>query len=81
MLRAERFLLGDEARTEPGSLLVGSVAERLYLGKSIEYVVSLPAYERPITVIDSRRQADVLSVGAPVELAMPPAHARVLADE
>ena len=51
MLRAERFLLGDEAKALPDSLLVGSVSERLYLGKSIEYVVTLPVYERPITVV------------------------------
>jgi ABC-type Fe3+/spermidine/putrescine transport system ATPase subunit len=81
MLRAERFLLGDEAKAIQDSPLVGTVAERLYLGKSVEYVVSLPAYERPLTVIDSRRQADVLPVGAAIEVAMLPAHARLLADE
>jgi ABC-type Fe3+/spermidine/putrescine transport system ATPase subunit len=77
MLRAEQFLLGDEAKTVPDSLLIGTVAERLYLGKSVEYVVSLAAYERPITVIDSRRQAGVLPVGSAIEIAMLPAHARL----
>jgi ABC-type Fe3+/spermidine/putrescine transport system ATPase subunit len=81
MLRAEQFLLGDEAKTVPDSLLIGTVAERLYLGKSVEYVVSLAAYERPITVIDSRRQAGVLPVGSAIEIAMLPAHARLLANE
>ncbi len=80
MLRAERFLLGDEAKALPESLLVGTVAERLYLGKSVEYVVSLPAYERPLAVIDSRRRGEVLPVGASIEIAMLPAHARLLAD-
>jgi ABC-type Fe3+/spermidine/putrescine transport system ATPase subunit len=43
MLRAERFLLGDEAKASADSLLLGTVVERLYLGKWVEYVVSLPA--------------------------------------
>jgi ABC-type Fe3+/spermidine/putrescine transport system ATPase subunit len=81
MLRAERFLLGDEAKAIPDSLLMGSVSERLYLGKSVEYVVSLPGYHRPITVIDNRQHAAVLPVGADIEIAMLSAHARLLANE
>ncbi len=81
MLQAERFVLGDEAKAIPGGLLAGTVSERLYLGKSIEYVVSLPAYERPITVIDHRQDAAVLPVGAAIEIAMLPEHARLLANE
>lgn len=81
MLRAERFLLGDEAKALPDSLLSGTVAERLYLGKSVEYVVSLPGYDRPIGVLDSRRQAAALPVGASIEIAMLPVHARLLANE
>ncbi len=81
MLRSERFLLGEEAKALSGSLLMGTVSERLYLGKSVEYVVSLPAYERPITVIDNRQHAAVLPVGAAIEIAMLPEHARLLANE
>jgi len=81
MLRAERFLLGDEAKALPDSLLVGAVSERLYLGKSVEYVVSLPGYERPVTVIDNRQHAAVLPVGAAIDIAVLPAHARLLANE
>ena len=81
MLRAERFLLGDEARAVPNSLITGSVSERLYLGKSVEYVVRLPGYERPITVIDNRQHGTVLPIGAAIEIAMLPAHVRLLADE
>ena len=81
MLRAERFLLGDEAKALPDSRLVGSVSERLYLGKSIEYVVALPEYERPLTVIDNRQHAAVLPVGAAIDIAVLPAHARLLANE
>jgi spermidine/putrescine ABC transporter ATP-binding subunit len=78
MLRAERFLLGEEARSTSNNLLVGSVVERLYFGKSAEYVVSLPAYERPITVVDRRQHAVALPVGATIEIAMSPAHAKLL---
>jgi hypothetical protein len=60
---------------------VGSVSERLYLGKSVEYVVSLPGYERPVTVIDNRQHAAVFPVGAAIDIAMLPAHARLLANE
>ncbi len=81
MLRAERFLLGEEAKALPDNLLSGTVAERLYLGKSIEYVVNLQGYDRPIAVADSRRHSDVLPVGAAIEIAMLPVHARLLADE
>jgi ABC-type Fe3+/spermidine/putrescine transport system ATPase subunit len=81
MLRAERFLLGEEARAVPDSLLVGSISERLYLGRSIEYVVRLPGYERPITVIDNRQRGEALPIGASVDIAMLPAHVRLLADE
>ncbi len=81
MLRAERFLLGEEAKALPHSQLSGTVAERLYLGKSVEYVVSLPGYERPIAVLDSRRHGEGLPVGAPIEVAMLPAHVRLLADQ
>ena len=81
MLRAERFLLGEEAKALPESLLVGSVSERLYLGKSIEYVVALPEYERPLTVIDNRQHAAVLPVGAAIDIAVLPAYARLLANE
>jgi ABC-type Fe3+/spermidine/putrescine transport system ATPase subunit len=81
VLRAERFVLGEEARALPGSLLAGTVAERLYLGKSVEYVVTLPGYARPITVVDHGQLAAALQVGAPIEIAMRPEHVRLLPSE
>ncbi|MGD9502781.1 MAG: ABC transporter ATP-binding protein, partial [Methyloceanibacter sp.] len=81
MLRAERFLLGDEAKAVPDSRLAGTVAERLYLGKSVEYVVVLPGYDRPITVVDHRQSAPELPVGAAIEVSMLPAHAKILTDD
>jgi ABC-type Fe3+/spermidine/putrescine transport system ATPase subunit len=81
MLRSERFLLGEEAKAIAGCLLIGRVAEQLYFGKSVEYVVALSDDERPITVVDRRQQADVLPVGATIEIAMPPVHAKILTND
>jgi ABC-type Fe3+/spermidine/putrescine transport system ATPase subunit len=80
-LRCERFLLGESARSVPGGPLVGTVTECLYLGKSIEYVVAVPPYARPITVVDHGQLPQAIPVGASIEIAVRPEHARILPGE
>lgn len=78
MLRAERFVLGDDMTSVPNNRLSGRVAERLYLGRSIEYVVRLEGHPRTVHVIDATQRNEELAVGAAIEMTMRPEHIRLL---
>jgi ABC-type Fe3+/spermidine/putrescine transport system ATPase subunit len=80
MMRAEHFVF-DRAR--PGaelSWLRGRVVERLFLGRSMEYQVTLGPSEECLTLLDQAREVPAVDRGGMLEFGIASAHVRLLVE-
>ncbi len=78
MLRAEHFRF-DRARAGPEvSWLSGRVAERLFLGRSVEYQVILDGSGDRLNVLDQGRDLPAVARDGHLEFGIDRAHVRLL---
>lgn len=81
MMRAEHFVF-DRSRPQADlSWLKGRVAERLFLGRSVEYQVALGRSEELLTLLDQGREVPTVERGGMLEFGIAPAHVRLLMEQ
>ena len=79
MMRSEHFVF-DRARAGADiNWLTGRVTERLFLGRSIEYRVTLDPSGELLSVLDQRQEAPPPLCDGKLEFGIDPAHVRLLA--
>lgn len=78
MMRAERFKVGRSAGSDATNWLHGRVTERLFLGKKVEYQVTLPGTQAVLSVIDRDFESRGLSVDQAIDFGIAPHHIRLL---
>ncbi|NDV02411.1 ABC transporter ATP-binding protein [Pseudoroseicyclus tamaricis] len=78
-LRPERLSL-VEGEGPAGNRLSGAVAEAVYLGDRIHYLVDIPGLARPLRVVAPNSVAPVLALGSPVAVTWPDEAGLVLGD-
>jgi ABC-type Fe3+/spermidine/putrescine transport system ATPase subunit len=78
MMRAEHFVFARSRPEANLSWLRGRVAERLFLGRSVEYQVTLGRSEELLTLLDQGREVPTVERGGMLEFGIAPAHVRLL---
>ena len=56
------------------------MAERLFLGRSVEYQVTLGPSEEPLTLLDQGREVPAVERGGMLEFGIASAHVRLLVE-
>lgn len=80
MMRAEHFVFDRSAAAEQTSWLSGRVAERLFLGRSVEYQVMLDGSDQTVSVLDQGGGPPAVPRDGRLEFGIGWAHARLLKD-
>ncbi len=78
MMRAEHFVFDRSRPAAELSWLRGRVAERLFLGRSVEYQVTLGRSQELLTLLDQGREVPTVERGGMLEFGIAPAHVRLL---
>ena len=78
MMRAEHFVFDRSRAAKETSWLSGRVAERLFLGRSVEYQVVLDGSDETVSVLDQGGGAPAIPRDGRLEFGIGWAHARVL---
>ena len=78
MMRAEHFVFARSRPEANLSWLRGRVVERLFLGRSVEYQVTLGRSEELLTLLDQGREVPTVERGGMLEFGIAPAHVRLL---
>jgi ABC-type Fe3+/spermidine/putrescine transport system ATPase subunit len=80
MMRAEHFVFDRSHAPQQTSWLSGRVAERLFLGRSVEYHVVLDGSDTTLSVLDQGAGAPAIPRDGRLEFGIGWAHARLLKD-
>jgi ABC-type Fe3+/spermidine/putrescine transport system ATPase subunit len=78
MMRAEHFVFDRSRAAKETSWLSGRVAERLFLGRSVEYQVVLDGSDETVSVLDQGGGAPAIPRDGRLEFGIGWAHARLL---
>jgi ABC-type Fe3+/spermidine/putrescine transport system ATPase subunit len=78
MMRAEHFVFERSRAPQETSWLSGRVAERLFLGRSVEYQVVLDGSDATLSVLDQGAGSPAIPRGGRLEFGIGRAHARLL---
>jgi ABC-type Fe3+/spermidine/putrescine transport system ATPase subunit len=80
MMRAEHFLFDRMVAGADVNWLSGQVAERLFLGRSVEYQVTLGKAGETLSLLDQNQQLPELPIDGKLEFGIRAADIRLLAD-
>jgi ABC-type Fe3+/spermidine/putrescine transport system ATPase subunit len=78
MMRAEHFVFDRSRAAKETTWLSGRIAERLFLGRSVEYQVVLDGSDETVSVLDQGGGAPAIPRDGRLEFGIGWAHARLL---
>jgi ABC-type Fe3+/spermidine/putrescine transport system ATPase subunit len=80
MMRSEHFVFERSGPAVELSWLRGRVAERLFLGRSVEYQVTLGRSDELLTLLDQGQKIPTVERGGMLEFGIAPSHVRLLTE-